>query len=86
MNESDVQTLLSKVEDPDLGDDIVSLGLVNDIEIRDEVAHISLALGAPYSPNETAIAARVREVLGEEELSRSTSPRASSGATRSSPA
>ena len=66
MNESAVQDLLSNVEDPDLGDDIVSLGLVNDIHIEDEVAHISLALGAPYSPNETAIAARVREVLGEE--------------------
>lgn len=66
MNESDVRSLLSEVEDPDLGDDIVSLDLVNDIEIRDDVAHISLALGAPYSPNETAIAGRVREVLGAE--------------------
>ena len=68
MNETDVQALLSNVEDPDLGDDIVSLGLVNDIEVRDGVAHISLALGAPYSPNETAIAARVREVLSEEDV------------------
>ncbi|RJT01404.1 Mrp/NBP35 family ATP-binding protein [Halococcus sp. IIIV-5B] len=65
MNVSDVQDLLSNVEDPDLGDDIVSLGLVNDIEVRDEVAHISLALGAPYSPNETAIAGRVREVCAD---------------------
>lgn len=68
MNESDVRSLLSEVEDPDLGDDIVSLDLVNDIEIHDDVAHISLALGAPYSPNETAIAGRVREVLGEEDI------------------
>ncbi len=66
MNESDVRSLLAEVEDPDLGDDIVSLNLVNEIDIRDDVAHISLALGAPYSPNETAIAGRVREVLGEE--------------------
>ncbi|HET7322766.1 MAG TPA: Mrp/NBP35 family ATP-binding protein [Halococcus sp.] len=66
MNESDVRSLLTAVEDPDLGSDIVSLNLVNDIDIRDDVAHISLALGAPYSPNETAIAGRVREVLGAE--------------------
>lgn len=68
MNESDVRSLLSEIEDPDLGEDIVSLDLVNDIEIRDDVAHISLALGAPYSPNETAIAGRVREVLGEAKI------------------
>ncbi|PSP71724.1 MRP family ATP-binding protein, partial [Halobacteriales archaeon QH_9_66_26] len=66
MNEADVRSLLRGVEDPDLGDDIVSLGLINDVEMREEVAHVSLALGAPYSPNETAIASRVREVLGEE--------------------
>lgn len=66
MNESDVQSLLAAVEDPDLGEDLVSLGLINDIEIRNEVAHISLALGAPYSPNESAIAARVRETLDAE--------------------
>jgi ATP-binding protein involved in chromosome partitioning len=66
MNESDVRSLLTEVEDPDLGGDIVSANLVNDIDTQDEVAHISLALGAPYSPNETAIAGRVREVLSDE--------------------
>ncbi|PSQ65023.1 MAG: MRP family ATP-binding protein [Halobacteriales archaeon SW_9_67_24] len=66
MNENDVRSLLRGVEDPDLGENIVSLDLVNDIETREGAAHVSLALGAPYSPNETAIAGRVREVLGEE--------------------
>jgi ATP-binding protein involved in chromosome partitioning len=66
MNEDDVRSLLRGVEDPDLGEDIVSLGLINDVTMREGVAHVSLALGAPYSPNETAIAGRVREVLGEE--------------------
>ncbi|WP_435076060.1 Mrp/NBP35 family ATP-binding protein [Halococcus sp. AFM35] len=66
MDESDVRSLLAEVEDPDLGEDIVTANLVNDIDIQDGVAHISLALGAPYSPTESAIAARVREVLSEE--------------------
>ena len=48
MDESDVRTLLREVEDPDLGDDLVSLGLVNSIEVDGDVARISLALGAPY--------------------------------------
>jgi ATP-binding protein involved in chromosome partitioning len=67
MDESDVRERLRAVEDPALGDDIVSLGLVNAVAV-DEAAgtvRVSLALGAPYAPDETAIANRVREVLGE---------------------
>ncbi|MFB6300059.1 MAG: P-loop NTPase [Halobacteriales archaeon] len=63
MDEADVRDLLRDVEDPDLGDDIVSLDLVNSIEIIDGVAEISLKLGAPYSPHETAIADAVRSAL-----------------------
>jgi ATP-binding protein involved in chromosome partitioning len=68
MDESDVRDRLRSVEDPDLGDNIVSLGLVNDITIDDGTAHISLVLGAPYSPNETGIANEVREVLSDTDL------------------
>ena len=65
MNEQDVRDRLRSVEDPDLGDDIVSLGLVNDVAIEDDTIYVSLALGAPYSPNETAIASAVREALAD---------------------
>jgi len=65
MNADDVRGLLTDVEDPDLGDDIVSLGLVNSVEVVDGTARVSLALGAPYSPTETEMADRVRAVLGE---------------------
>jgi len=65
MDETDVRDRLQTVEDPDLGDDIVSLGLVNDVVIQEGAIHISLALGAPYSPNETGIANDVREVLSD---------------------
>lgn len=68
MNEADVRELLSSVEDPDLGDDIVSLGLVNAIEVDDDTVRVSLALGAPYAPHESQIAADVREVLDAEGL------------------
>ena len=63
MNESDVRDRLRNVTDPELGDDIVSLELVNDITVDGDTVHISLALGAPYSPTETAIANDVREEL-----------------------
>jgi len=63
MDEEDVLDLLGTVEDPDLGDDIVSLGLVNSVDISGDEVHVSLALGAPYSPTETDMAGKVREAL-----------------------
>jgi len=69
MNEADVRDCLREVSDPDLGDDIVSLGLVNAVEVDGDSVRVSLALGAPYAPHETEIANRVRDVLGEAGLS-----------------
>ncbi|WP_415382678.1 Mrp/NBP35 family ATP-binding protein [Halosimplex sp. TS25] len=63
MDEDDVLDLLGTVEDPDLGDDIVSLGLVNSVDVTDDEVRVSLALGAPYSPTETDMAGAVREAL-----------------------
>jgi len=65
MNEADVRERLVDVRDPDLGDDIVSLGLVNDVEVDDDEIRISLALGAPFSPHESAIADDVRAALAD---------------------
>jgi ATP-binding protein involved in chromosome partitioning len=65
MDDSEVRDRLREVQDPDLGDDIVSLGLVNDISIVGKTLSISLALGAPYSPNESAIGDEVRAVLSD---------------------
>jgi len=65
MDADDVLSLLSGVEDPDLDDDIVSLGLVNAVDVDDEAIRISLALGAPYAPNESAIADDVRTALAD---------------------
>ncbi|MEF8786763.1 MAG: P-loop NTPase [Haloarculaceae archaeon] len=62
-----IREQLGSVEDPDLGDDIVSLGLVNSIDIDEETetVHIDLSLGAPYSPTETTMAGDVREALAD---------------------
>jgi len=65
MNTDDVRERLRTVEDPDLGADIVSLGLINSIDVTDDEVSIDLALGAPYSPTETNMANEVREALGD---------------------
>ncbi len=63
MDEDDVRDRLRGVDDPELGDDIVSLGLVNEVSVDGETVTVDLALGAPYSPTESNIAAAVRETL-----------------------
>ena len=65
MDEDAILDRLAAVEDPDLGNDIVSLGLVNNVNVGPEAVAIDLALGAPYSPTETAMAGEVREALSE---------------------
>ena len=65
MDERDVRDRLRAVEDPALGDDIVSLGLVNEVDAGDERVAVDLGLGAPYSPAETAVAEEVRTTLTE---------------------
>jgi ATP-binding protein involved in chromosome partitioning len=65
MDEDAVRDRLRTVEDPELGDDIVSLGLVNELSVDGDEVDIDLALGAPYSPTETNIAGEVRELLIE---------------------
>ncbi|MDQ2048925.1 P-loop NTPase [Natronolimnohabitans sp. A-GB9] len=65
ITEHELKIKLEDVEDPDLGDDIVSLGLVNDVRIEDETARIELAFNAPYAPSEMELGNQIREVVDE---------------------
>ena len=63
MDEQEVQDLLSSIPDPRLGNDIVSLGLVNSITIEEYTIKISHVLGAPYSTEERSIAKQIRDLF-----------------------
>ncbi|MEY7848231.1 P-loop NTPase [Natrarchaeobius sp. A-rgal3] len=65
ITEHELKIELEGIEDPDIGEDIVSLGLVNDVTIEDETARISLAFNAPYAPSEMEIGNQIREVVGD---------------------
>ena len=69
MQEADVREILSGIEDPDLGTDIVSENLVTGIDLDDEAVTVELALEAVGSPSEERIRADVREALSAEGLS-----------------
>ncbi|WP_267164151.1 Mrp/NBP35 family ATP-binding protein [Halovenus salina] len=67
MTSDEIRERLRAVEDPHLGDDIVTLGLVREVTVDDEAEtiRVTLGLGAPYSPTETSIAGRVRDKLDD---------------------
>jgi len=70
MDAAEVRERLRAIEDPDLGDDIVALDLINNVEVTNDEIRVDLALGAPYSPTETGMANAVREALEEERATR----------------
>ncbi|MFC6717805.1 P-loop NTPase [Natrialbaceae archaeon GCM10025810] len=63
ITEHELEIELETVEDPELGEDIVTLGLVNDVTIEDETATISLAFNAPYAPRELDLGNAIRDVV-----------------------
>jgi len=61
--ESELRDSLRTVEDPANDDDVVSLGLVNEVTIEDGKATVSLAFNAPFSPGEVEIGDAIRAVV-----------------------
>ncbi|MBS3761391.1 Mrp/NBP35 family ATP-binding protein [Halodesulfurarchaeum sp.] len=69
MEEADIREILSGIEDPDLGTDIVSENLVSGIDLDGDAVTVGLALEAAGSPTEAEISDTVREALESEGLS-----------------
>lgn len=65
MTPVDIYDRLRSVQDPKLGDDIVSLDIVSDVEVTREVVRIAVELHAPFSPDEERIASDIRTQLSD---------------------
>ena len=50
VTEKDVRTALKEVKDPELGLDLVVLGLIYDIEIEDTQVKATISLTSPFCP------------------------------------
>ena len=63
----DLETRLREVRDPALEDDVLSLGLVEDVVVDDSAgtATVTLRFDAPYSPQETAMGEAIRDAVRE---------------------
>ncbi|MFQ3284928.1 iron-sulfur cluster assembly protein, partial [Natronomonas sp.] len=61
--EAELETRLREIEDPLVGEDIVTMGLINDVTIDDETASVSLAFNTPFAPGELELGNAVREAV-----------------------
>lgn len=56
---------LRDIDDPVLGEDIVSLDIVKTVELKENTVRVLVALHAPFAPDEETIAAEIRDTLGD---------------------
>jgi metal-sulfur cluster biosynthetic enzyme len=67
VSEEKIRELLKNVYDPELGVNIVDLGLIYDIEIKDGHVEITMTMTTPGCPMHNAIVGGVEHTLGAEE-------------------
>ena len=63
VTEKDVRTALKGVKDPELGLDLVVLGLVYDIEVEGADVHATISLTSPMCPVADQIVENAREAI-----------------------
>ncbi|WP_435119349.1 P-loop NTPase [Halolamina sp. C58] len=60
---TELRDRLGEITDPQNGDDIVSMGLVDEVAITEDAARVQLAFNAPYAPTEIELGNEIRDVV-----------------------
>jgi len=63
MTEEQIRETLKQIYDPEIGVNIVDLGLVSDIEIKPEEVHIQLTMTSPACPLHGVITRNMDKIL-----------------------
>jgi metal-sulfur cluster biosynthetic enzyme len=62
VKEAEVREALRDVVDPELGLNIIELGLIREVEIKEDSAHVVMILTTPFCPYGPALLEQAREV------------------------
>jgi metal-sulfur cluster biosynthetic enzyme len=65
ISKEQVLSALSQVEDPELGIDVVSLGFIYEVEVKDDIVKVQYSLTTPGCPMANFIGQRIKAALGE---------------------
>lgn len=60
-----IRDRLATIEDPILGEDVITLDLLDDVTVEDGIARITLALNTPFAPAELTIGERIRAEIAD---------------------
>ncbi len=66
IEKKDVLNVLKKVVDPEIGLDIVELGFIYDIKVKDDRIFVKMTLTSPFCPMASFLVEDVREKLKRE--------------------
>jgi len=61
-----IKNALRQVRDPEIGNDVVQLGLIREIEVSDKNATVTMILTTPYCPFGPALMESARRVVEKE--------------------
>jgi metal-sulfur cluster biosynthetic enzyme len=64
LRRAEIASALARVLDPEVGVDVVALGLVYEIEVDEDVVHVAMTMTSPSCPLSESIEREVREAVG----------------------
>src|SRR5215510_2177309 len=65
ITEDDVRTALRQVVDPEIGMDVIQLGLIRELDMKADSTHVQMLLTTPFCPYGPQLMEQVRRTVQE---------------------